>query len=186
MPARPRSAAASRQIGQAVQRLAGRCRNDCISERKVRGPTLSDRISRSQSIRCASFSRLRWFSGYPPPAAQCGGSFARVGAWRTTSDAAGQDCSRKTRVPARSAGSDAVVHHGWGSWDRPQIVPDSLVHGAAYAFAPILPSLPATRRRMFSRCVNHNSSVSTANSTASCGCPSHHNSSGVAKTRDQR
>jgi hypothetical protein len=83
-----------------------------MSERKVRGPTRSDRISRSQSIRCASLSRLLpvfWISTACP---QCGGSFAQVGAGDNLR-CGRSGCSRKTRVPARRPSAwQCDVHHG--------------------------------------------------------------------------
>src|SRR5262249_55169483 len=53
-------------------------------------------------------------------------------------------------------------------------------YGRASDCAPIFPSVPATSRPIFARCITHSAVASTANSTASRAAPNAHNIAGVA------
>ena len=52
--------------------------------------------------------------------------------------------------------------------------------GQAAGFAPILPSLPLSRRAILVRCMTHESAVSNRNNAAARGCPSSHSANGVS------
>jgi len=78
------------------------------------------------------------------------------------------------RPPAGYIGSIAqrAAHYNQICWIT--------TRGQAAGFAPILPSLPWSRRAILARCMSHNSALSRRKSAAAFGWPRPHSANGIS------